>query len=245
MSFEPTDVDGLLHWYRSDEVTLSSGSFVQWNDLVGATDGIQTSANHRPIVDVGPNGHSAIEFSPNTTQNQITDLDALVFSCSLIPRPWSVALIWRLNDAPFGTFDGSGNDAKAYVLASHQPNQSTSFQLTAVGSGQHVTGSTIIMSGSSMSSTVDLNNSTSGSTYGTTIITSDSSATTLYNNNVIIMSSSLPNVPLNYLVLGADDTDAYRGGARMSVLEMMVFTGSLSSSSIAALTNYANTRYTL
>ncbi len=243
-SFSPTDIGDLLHWYKSDEgVNLTGSNVAGWNDRIGVIDGIQATSSHQPVFVTNElNGYPAITFSPGASQNETSSLDVLIFPYS-IPNPWSVLLTWRLDAPSVGTFDGSGNDAKSYVLTSvdNPFSASTMFSYLSVGPGQHISGSTLVNGFTSSSVCTELNYGS----FGTTIITSDTSLTTLINNDVVITSGALSPVGLYNVSLGTNIYNSFRSGARMSVVEMMVFTGSLSTGNITALTNYANTRYAL
>lgn len=239
-SFDPSDIQGLLHWYRSDRFVTTSGSFVtRWDDLIGNVNGSSSNIDRRPsIVTNAINGYAAIRFNDGVTQNEQTNLDDMAFVFNVL-QPYSIVLVWKLNAPAIGTFDGSGDDQKSGIYNTYAPG-SSSLYLRAYGPGEHVSGTTIVSSTSSATTYQAMN----VDAFGTTALTSTSMLTSVFNNDALVVTGTLGTTNLSTLYLCSNGSE-HRLGARMDVVEMMVFTGSLSSSDVTALTDYANTRYAL
>lgn len=245
-TINPSDVSGLLHWYRSDHgVGLSGSNVVNWTPVYGSVIGEQVSASHRPIlVNNAVNGKPKIVFSSGSTQNQTSGLSSLEFQLD-VPQPWTVVMFWQLFSPAIGVFDGSGDDGKARIFSTYdvsQPSEYAQTEFSAHGPGEHVVG-TSLDCGVLLENHQTINVGISYDAFGTTVVTGNETSSSVVNDNKTVIVGNAGTESLKRFYLGARAID-YRGGARIDVTELMIFTGSLSTTQISDITRYGTLRYT-
>lgn len=244
----PTDVSGLLHWFRSDYgVTLSGSNVTSWKSVISELTGSQNSSSHQPIlVDNSVNGYPKISFSSGSTQTEQSGLDCLSFEINQ-PQPWSVVLVWQMFEPAIGVFDGSGDDGHARIFSTYDlstPSQYSKIEFIAVGPGDHVIGTTLGEGTNKISCEQNLNLGISYDNFGTTVIVGNGLSSSVVNNENVVISGNAGSGSLTQLNLGARAVD-YRGGGRIDVLEMMIYSGSVSMQNIADITTYVTSRYNI
>lgn len=244
-SFGPADAPGLLHWYKSDEDVISYESRVLcWRDLIGNSDLIQSQSLQQPsIIPNSLNGYPMVRFNSGTLQNDPgptfdsgSTIDQMHFLNVDVQQPFTIFMTWRRYGDVFGTYDGTGNDEKTYVFSRNLADVNFDVSTTAFR-----TEGTRFTCGTALETTASIN----VNQFGSTAIIGNGANSRVYNNGTLILSGNAgTNAITGTFGLGGNEWNG-RGGAYFDLVEMMIFTGSLSSGTIQQLTERANDRYAL
>lgn len=252
--FSPTDVSGLLHWYRSDlDITDNSGSVSCWSDQVGTAHFTQSLSAQQPLLMFNAlNGQNVVRFNSGTVQNDpglsadgSSKMDQLVAAISTVPQPYTIGIIWQQWGPALGTFDGSGDDAKNYVFSTFDPSGSGAIYVID-GPSFHTPGIKFQSNTALQSATVLNDAYSSGSQqFGLSFFIGSGSSSKVYNRGQLIAAGNAGTDGLvNHFVLCGREPDT-RGGSYMDIVELMIFTGSINYASMSKLNSYAMERYGL
>lgn len=239
-------------WYRSEAgITDTSGSISRWEDLIGVAHFTQSLAAQQPtLLSNVLTDHQIVRFNSGTLQNDPglsadpgSNMDQLIANIATVQQPYTVGLIWQQWGPALGVFDGSGDDAKFIVFSTNDPSGSGA-QLVLDGPGFHTVG-TRFQSNTALQGTTVLNDAyTSGSQqFGVSFFVGNGANSKVINNMQLILSGNAGTDGLvEQFVLCGRQTDL-RSGAYFDLVELMIFTGSLSTDSMTALTTYADNTY--
>lgn len=238
--FEPRDVAGLVHWYRSDLGVVKDGQNLVsgWKDIQGSADGYATGTHQPLFVSDAVNGYPKIRFGAGVSSNDQTSTDAIWFPVS-IPKPFSVFIVWQQWGSSGGSGDGGTGDSQKSIVVSDLGYYVLQTKRDA--------GPPTWRAPEYLTFTGDLNNGfrAGSDTFGVTVCIGDTTSS-VYNNGELVVSGSTPTVTQfgNPATLSGRYND-YRDGANIDVVELCFFTGSLSQSVVSKLTDYAATKYGL
>lgn len=237
----PTDIDGLLHWFRADYgVNDVSGSVTTMFDIIGTAHATENGMHRPQHIPNAINGHPKIRFGYLVPSNDPGDnTDSLDINLGTLNQPFTIMLVWQQYgwQGPGPFIDGSGDTSRCLVLS----DDDASFQLRIDYN------STIELRAGSVITGSSINNAyrEGKDSFGVTLLRCDTTASSIINNGLLVAQGNIGTGSIDStLHISGRDVD-WRDAAYVDIAEMCVFTGSLQSIDVLGLTEYARQRYAL
>lgn len=193
-----------------------------------------SSNDHKPKVTGSLNGQPVIRFNDGVAQDDPgTLIDAIDFPIDDISQPWSMVLVYHLwgsvgDNGP----DGSGDNIKGQILNS---NNEVSYNVRYNTTGSHLSAGSEIAAQTRIGET----------SFDFLLLEGNGSVSKIgQNGNILSTGDAGTHILDNFVRLGGAP-DSFRSGAYLDVVEFMIFTGSIVSSSLEPLSEYFQKRYGL